>query len=834
MADSFTPQRWTEPLMPVPGLVGSERRGPEQEPVLRTILELLGLLRRHLIVVLSIAAFVTGAVLYKMRRDLPVYQASAAIRVADRSEALSGGLGAGPSDQMFRPFVDPVLSQVELLKSRGVAEAVVDKEGLRLRALPFWLPPRWATNVSVQPDAPSDTIYLQFGATDVRARSRGTDVHAPYGQAIVMRGTSLTVDHNPGIDAATLVVLPRQVAVSDVQNGLTGRPRERTDIIDVTYAASDPVFAQRVVNTAVQSFQEMSASTAKEESVRRREFIEDQLRQAEAKLEAAQEQHNEFRARERVYSTQERYKTEQADLVGVEEQRQNLDAQRRTYTALLSELQTEKGRPSDRLSALVSSPGIAANPLVAQLFTDLIRYRIARDSLTTGRWGARTANNPDVQKLDTLIAGTERNVIGAVQGQIASIDAHMAVLQDRQHGIAQQMTTLPASEAEEATLLAQVQTYDREAQQLRTELQSAKIAEAAQAGQIQIVDLAEVPGSPIGAGRRAKLFFALIIGLGLGIIAAYVIENRRSVIRRRDDIERTISLPSLALVPQIRSLNGHHGGLLARGLLPAAAGRLLPKRSRNGNGLAAGADPASELVAFSDSRSGGAEAYRTLRTNLLFSAAVGALRRVVVTSPGPAEGKSTTAANLAIAFAQQGHRVLIIDCDLRRSRLHKMLEVPQTPGLTNVLVADSVVADAIKPTRIDGLMVMPSGALPPNPAELLGSARMRSLLEKLSESYDTIILDTPPLLAASDAAILSRLADGALVVVRAGRTERSALESAIQQLATVGARVLGSVLNDPDAEIPKYAAYRSYYYYSGEYNYSNGTNGTNGTNGATA
>lgn len=822
MAESFTPQRWPEPLVPGPTFVGPERRGPEQEPVLRSVLELLGLVRRHILVVLSIAVFVAGAVWYKMRRDLPVYQASAVIRVADRSEALSGGLGAGPTDRIVRPFMDPVLSQVELLKSRGVAEAVVDKEGLRLRALPHWLPPRWATNVSVQPDAPSDTIYFDFGRNDVRVRSHGVDARTPYGQAIVLRGTSLTIDHNPGIDAATLVVLPRQVAVSDVENGLTGRPRERTDIIDVSFAASDPVLAQRVVNTAVQTFQEMSARTAKEESVRRREFIENQLQQAEDKLEAAQAQHNQFRAREKVYSTQERYKAEQADLVGVDDQRQNLDAQRRTYVTLLGELQAKNDKSNDRLSALVSSPGIAANPLVAQLFTDLIRYRTARDSLTTGQWGARTANNPDVQKLDTLIASTERNVVGAVQGQIASIDAHMAVLQDRQRGIAELMTTLPASEAEEATLLAQVNTYDREAQQLRTQLQSAKIAEAAQAGQIQIVDLAEVPGSPIGAGRRAKLFFALVVGLGLGVIAAYVLENRRSVIRRRDDLERAISLPSLALVPQIRTLNGHSAGLLSRGFLPAAAGRLLPKRSRNGNGASVSGDPAAELVAFSDARSGGAEAYRTLRTNLLFSAAVGALRRLVVTSPGPAEGKSTTAANLAIAFAQQGHRVLLLDCDLRRSRLHKILEVPQSPGLTNVLVADSSIADAVKPTRVDRLMVMPSGPLPPNPAELLGSARMRTLLDTLSESYDTIILDTPPLLAASDAAIISRLSDGALVVVRAGRTERSALESAIQQLVTVGARVLGTVLNDPDAEIPKYARYYSYYYYSGEHEYSNG------------
>jgi capsular exopolysaccharide synthesis family protein len=119
-------------------------------------------------------------------------------------------------------------------------------------------------------------------------------------------------------------------------------------------------------------------------------------------------------------------------------------------------------------------------------------------------------------------------------------------------------------------------------------------------------------------------------------------------------------------------------------------------------------------------------------------------------------------------------------------------------------------------------MIMPSGALPPNPAELLGSPQMITLMERLSGNYDMLILDSPPLLAASDAAIISRMSDGALVVVRAGRSERSALQTAIQQLATVGARVLGTVLNDPDAEVPKYARYYSYYY-NNYYDYSSGT-----------
>jgi polysaccharide biosynthesis transport protein len=324
-----------------------------------------------------------------------------------------------------------------------------------------------------------------------------------------------------------------------------------------------------------------------------------------------------------------------------------------------------------------------------------------------------------------------------------------------------------------------------------------------EAGRIELLDAA-LPGVPVGATRRAKLLFGLVVGLALGAGAAYLIDGINTSIRGRDELQTVLNLPSLALIPQLAAPTGARLRALSARLTGRAGNGRAPLRPK-------------ELVTVSDPRSMGAEAFRTLRMNILFSQSDQAVRTLVVTSACPSEGKSTTAANLGVAFAQQGLRVLLVDCDLRRASLHHSFGLTQTPGLTQMLMADPdagsraiAAGPAIRSTAIDGLFVLPAGPLPPNPAELLGSNQMRSTLDALSSGYDMVILDTPPVLVASDAAILSKSVDGVVFVVCAGRTDRDAARQAVEHLTSVGARILGAALNDPDAKLPRYR-YGGYY-----------------------
>jgi protein-tyrosine kinase len=218
------------------------------------------------------------------------------------------------------------------------------------------------------------------------------------------------------------------------------------------------------------------------------------------------------------------------------------------------------------------------------------------------------------------------------------------------------------------------------------------------------------------------------------------------------------------------------------------------------------------LITLEDPRSPVAEAYRTLRTNLQFAGVAKALRTLVVTSATPSEGKTTTTCNLAVVTAQSGKKVLLIDADLRKPKIHHLFYVSNRIGLTNVLAGQKRLDDAIIPMKeIKDLYVLPSGILPPNPAELLGSQAMKELLEGVLEYFDMVLIDSPPVLAVTDAQVLSTITDGVLLVTAAGKVSRDQALKAKQSLEMVGANIVGVVLNQKKIERDQ-----GYYYYYGE------------------
>jgi succinoglycan biosynthesis transport protein ExoP len=311
---------------------------------------------------------------------------------------------------------------------------------------------------------------------------------------------------------------------------------------------------------------------------------------------------------------------------------------------------------------------------------------------------------------------------------------------------------------------------------------------------IKISNYAVTPSSPVGPQRSRNILVAFLISLAAGIGLAFLLDYLDDSVKTSDDIGRHLGLPTLALIPHYFSTDK----------------RKLSLAPANGNGAASTA-----LIALEERHSPMAEAYRHLRTSLLFSSAGKPPQTILVTSSQPSEGKTTTAINTAVTLAQSEADVVIIDCDLRRPRIHSYFGLENTQGLTNYLSGERQTENLIKSCpELPRLKIITSGPIPPNPAELLSSNEMKNLLQFLRGKYKHVIIDSPPAISFTDAAILSTLVDGVVLVAMAGKSSVHLMRRFKQRLGTIGARIYGVVLNGIKSGSMEYE-----YYGSGYYNY---------------
>jgi len=434
---------------------------------------------------------------------------------------------------------------------------------------------------------------------------------------------------------------------------------------------------------------------------------------------------------------------------------------------------------------LGSFPPIAQSPVVQSLRARVADLREDEAKLQD----SLGEKHPDMVKLRTRIAGLEEQVAAEVKTIARAVENDYETARQQETALSAELEAAKRAALqtnrkgmEFGTLRRGVEQGQKLLRDLEARSQESGLETQLRSTNFRIVEKAAVPQAPVLPKKARNYELALLFGLALGVGLAIFCERMDNTVKTPDDVTHQLGLPFLGMVPT------------------AALGRVA--ESDFGE--------ADLPVVLREPQSAAAEAYRVIRTNLIFSAPGARGRVVLFGSANPGEGKTTTVANLAASLAQNGARVLAVDADLRRPTLHRHFGLDHTPGLSDAVVGRSKLAEVVRPTSVSGLSVIPCGYIPPNPAELLGSESLREVLHGLRRKYDWVLVDAPPILAMADTPVLCPFVDGLVLVVWSESSSRPALRRALDQLERVGGKLTGVVLNKVDLQ-------RNAYYYGQHY-----------------
>lgn len=773
----------TEPIQRPYGDVEPERLGAS--PHLSDYWQVIS---RRLWLVLVIFTITTASSIWAVSRQKVFYQGRISLQVNDPLERQRGlVVRTGVSARDI--FVDPMLSEIQVLNSTTIKSVVVDSVGLRLRRVPAdKLRSEIARDIWVDPGAPEGRYQLVYDADGFQAQLRSLDgsvIGAAQTGQLLDAGFLSFVLQAPPDEARVydLDVVPLRQILNEIM--FSAAPRESTNIIDVSFVHPDAGIVPDVLNQAGTALREKGADRVRQRAQSDIDFINARMAEAKANLDASIEAIRDFKtsreflnlsAREQQLVTRSQQLDDELDQWG---------SQRLVLAELARSIDEGGIRAADLVAAKTELTG-QTNAEVRSII-DGIQENLAEERrlLIEDRKNERhpqvIATRLEVDELGRQLADAARATLRVIEGELTDVAARRTELREEQR-------EFPALESELGSLEAQ-RVIDHDSYQfLLSQFYQAQITQAAAAPYVEILDAA-MGSTEIQSRGRVNVFLGALLGLILGVGAAFFLEYLDRTVRTSSDVESLLGIPVLGIIPRLRRLDDAGEEAIQLG------GRGIP------------------LLVAQDPLDPAAEAYRNLRMNLMFmSSDDEPIRTVLFSSPGPSEGKSTTAVNFAVMLAQQGQRVLMIDADLRRPSLHRALDVLREPGLTNLLIGDAETRETVRPNVLPNLDFLPSGPFPPNPSELLNSKNMGRILEEFEGRYDQIIIDSPPVLAVTDAAILAVHTDGAVLVLRSGETEQRAAERSVEQLRRLGVRVFGAVLNEVSAASPDESYYLQYYY----------------------
>jgi capsular exopolysaccharide synthesis family protein len=566
-------------------------------------------------------------------------------------------------------------------------------------------------------------------------------------------------------------------------------PLKGSRLVDVSFQARDPVLAAKIVNTLASAYIDQNLEiklAAVKDAVRwlhgRIEEERTRVEKAEVALLRYKEEHHiitDFSSDTERITAQ---KLAQLNAKVVEAESRRVEAETRYKQAIAL-----KGSPD----LLDSIPEVLNNELIRQIKSmEVELYK--RMSELSKKYGQK---HPRMVAIKSELITLQKRRIQEVNRVINSLRNEYLVALAREKSLKVSLATQKKESLQLNQKAIEYGVLRREAESARhmyellvKRFKETTVTEDMRTGNIRVIDRAEVPGGPVNIKKKRMMLLAIIVSLFVGIGLAFFFEYLDNTIKIPEDVSQYLKIPYLGHVP------------------------LFSKESKG----KPNDDANPELVTFHSPLSASSESYRGIRTNILFSSAESAPQVILLTSARPLEGKTITTANLAVTFSLADSKVIILDCDMRKPKMHKLFGASKDCGISNLLVGSSDLEAAIFHTRIPNLDIIPCGPIPPNPSEILGSTRMVSLLNELRNQYAYILIDSSPTTAVTDPVVLSKSVDGVLLVIRAGDTAKEFVLTSVSQYRAIGVRILGAVLNGVDMGRNGYYYYQYYRYYYGE------------------
>lgn len=584
-----------------------------------------------------------------------------------------------------------------------------------------------------------------------------------------------------------------------------------SDIINITASSQDPVRAQRLANTVAQVYKEYHTLDLNRRIIESKKYIETQVVAMREKLQNAEDAVRDFREAHRMVSLD----AQSASLVSqISTLRVAYDRDQATYDKIV-DVENDLNRAEERpLTSKSSFYFDEASLPYKNLNERLVQLMLERDILLINY----TDSFPQLIEIKKKIHEIVTSMKAQLHAQKVSLSQNIALNRKQLQHYDSELKTLPTLGLELARLEREVAVNREIYTMLEKQYQEALIQNAEKIEEVEIVKPALEPTTPVNPPKTgATTGLGFILGLILGVVFAFLIETFDTSIGAVEDVEEFLGVRVLGIIPHI----------------DFEEVRLAIKEKTGGDVDDDRMWRISRMISHFAPKTTAAESYRALRTNINFARLERDIKTIVLTSSSPQEGKTTISINLAIAIAQAGNKVLLIDGDLRRPVISKIFGIPSQPGITDVILGNfewhqvvrsitdvmtgKMAIDEIMLTPgLDNLSIMTCGTIAPNPAELVGTKAIGDILKQANAEYDFVIIDAPPILAATDATIWGTRSDGVIIVYQVGRVARGALKRAKTQIDNVKARIIGVVLNGLKAEIsPDYEYHDKYYYYYG-------------------